>query len=289
MNFADVKNDVAFRKIFGNKKKTHILVSFLNAVLKLEGSSKILSVKIENPYQFPRIAGEKSSILDVRATEVSGRQFVVEMQVAEPKGFAKRALYYASREYSMQIDKGEKYPKLKPTVFIGILNFKYFKGEDYLCYHSLLDEKTYEHKLTDMRFAFIELPKFKKKEKELVTLIDKWTYFIKNAEKLEVIPHSVDDQGLQDAYKDADKHRWTKEELKTYDDLSMMKQDVKGVTELAVDRAKEEVEAKAKEEAEKKEAALVLELYHNGVPTAIIAKSFNKTAEEINAILEKIS
>ncbi len=81
MQFVDVKNDVAFRKIFGNKKKTQILISFLNAVLQLEGKRRIVAVKIENPYQFPRIAGEKASIIDVRATEDSGRQFVVEMQV----------------------------------------------------------------------------------------------------------------------------------------------------------------------------------------------------------------
>ncbi len=36
MEFADIKNDIAFRKIFGNEKKTEILISFLNAVLKLE-------------------------------------------------------------------------------------------------------------------------------------------------------------------------------------------------------------------------------------------------------------
>jgi hypothetical protein len=31
MKFVDVKNDVAFRNIFGNEKKTEILISFLNA------------------------------------------------------------------------------------------------------------------------------------------------------------------------------------------------------------------------------------------------------------------
>ena len=41
MQFADIKNDIAFRKIFGNENKKEILISFLNAVLKLEGTSKI--------------------------------------------------------------------------------------------------------------------------------------------------------------------------------------------------------------------------------------------------------
>jgi hypothetical protein len=37
MKFADPKNDVAFRKIFGNEAKKVILISFLNSVLNLEG------------------------------------------------------------------------------------------------------------------------------------------------------------------------------------------------------------------------------------------------------------
>jgi predicted transposase/invertase (TIGR01784 family) len=228
MKFVDVKNDVAFRKIFGNKKKTQILISFLNAVLQLKGQRHIVSVKIENPYQFPRIAGEKASIIDVRATEESGKQFVVEMQVAEPDGFDKRVQYYTCRDYSMQITKGEDYPNLKPTVFIGILNFSYFEGTDYLSYHALLDEKTHENKLKDIRFAFIELTKFKKNENELKSLIDKWAYFIKNASKLEFIPSNVDDEGLKEAYMDADRHNWKKEELIAYDNASIAMQDEKG-------------------------------------------------------------
>jgi predicted transposase/invertase (TIGR01784 family) len=268
MKFADVKNDVAFRKIFGNKKKTQILISFLNAVLQLEGRQRIVSVKIENPYQFPRIAGEKSSIIDIRATEDSGRQFVVEMQVSEPDGFDKRVQYYASRDYSMQIDKGEDYPKLKPTVFIGILNFSYFSGADYLSYHSLLDEKTYENKLKDIRFAFIELPKFKKKEHELKSMIDKWTFFIKNAPKLEVIPDNVDDEGLRAAYLDADQHKWKKEELIAYDNASIAEQDEKGKLTAAKKKGKEEGKTERDEE-------LVIKLYKKG-----------KSPEDISDILD---
>jgi predicted transposase/invertase (TIGR01784 family) len=268
MKFADVKNDVAFRKIFGNKKKTQILISFLNAVLQLEGKQRIVSVKLENPYLFPRIAGEKSSIIDVRATEESGRQFVIEMQVSEPDGFDKRVQYYASRDYSMQIDKGEDYPKLKPTVFIGILNFSYFKGADYVSYHSLLDEKTYENKLKDIRFAFIELTKFKKKEHELKSMIDKWTFFIKNAPKLEVIPDSVDDEGLRQAYLDADQHQWKKEELIAYDNASIAEQDEKGKIVAATKKGRKEGE-------EVKEIETVMKLYRKG-----------KTAEEISDLLD---
>jgi hypothetical protein len=44
---------------------------------------------------------------------------------------------------------------------------------------------------------------------------------------------------------------------------------------------------KAKKEAEKKEIELILGLDDNGVPVPVIAKSFNKTEDEISAIIKK--
>ncbi len=85
MQFADIKNDIAFRKIFGNENKKEILISFLNAVLKLEGNKKINWVEILNPYQLPRIIGSKSTILDVRARDLAGHSYIVEMQVTDKK------------------------------------------------------------------------------------------------------------------------------------------------------------------------------------------------------------
>ncbi len=277
MKFADLRNDVAFRKILGNKRKTHILISLLNAVLQLQGDQRIASIKIEDPNLFPRLAGEKSAIIDVRATEESGRQFVIEMQVTEPRGFDKRVQYYASRDYSMQINKGQDYSKLKPTVFIGILDFNYFKGHDYLSYHSLLDEKTYESKLKDLRFAFIELKKFKKSATELTTLVDKWIFFIKNSEKLADMPDNIEDEGLKDAYFDADRHHWTKSELIAYDNSSIAVQDAIGRQELAVERAVERAEKDKALEIAKNLKAL-------GVAVADIAKATGLDEEEIEGI-----
>jgi hypothetical protein len=72
MQFADITNDIAFRKIFGNEQKTAPLISFLNAALELEGDHRIAGVCIDNPYYFPRIAGEKAIVLDVRGNRSVG-------------------------------------------------------------------------------------------------------------------------------------------------------------------------------------------------------------------------
>jgi predicted transposase/invertase (TIGR01784 family) len=239
MKFVDVKNDIAFRKIFGNENKKEILISFLNAVLKLENQYKIQSVTLLNPFQFPRIKGLKVTVIDVKATDEKGNIFIVEMQLTDKKGLDKRIQYYGAKGYSAQIESGDEYLKLKPMIFIGILDFKYFESPNYISRHLIIDSgETGERKFKDLEFNFIELAKFEKELNQLDNLIDKWIYFIKNSENLDIIPENTNDTGLISAYKDAEKHNWTKEELEEYEYAQMREQDERGEIELAEDRAK---------------------------------------------------
>ena len=248
MKFADPKNDVAFRKIFGNEAKKVILISFLNSVLGLEGDRKIIELYFRNTFQLPRVVGLKSSIIDVNVKDQSGTTYIVEMQLSEVVSFDKRIQYYVSKEYSSQIEKGDDYSvrtgfKPVPTVvLVGILEFEYFEGHNYLTRHLILNMETKKNELKDINFNFIELPKFKKELNECNTLTDKWIYFIKNAENLEVIPPDVTDEGLKQAYTESDKHNWTKDELDSYDYFLMREQDERGRVELAERRAEEKAE-----------------------------------------------
>jgi len=277
MKFVDIKNDIAFRKIFGNENKKEILISFLNAVLELPKGKKIKRVEIKNPYQLPEIKDLKSSILDVRATDERDISYIVEMQVEEPDGFDLRVQYYTAKQFSSQIVKGDDYPKLNQVIFIGILDFKFFDDDDdYITRHKTVNVKTQKSSLKGMEYNFVELPKFTKELKNCKSLVDKWIYFIKNAPNLDVIPADVKDEGLKHAYEDADKHNWTKEELEAYHYAEMRRQDEKGKTELAIKRAKVE----SKEE-------MVIEFFKNGVSIEIIAKSAKLTIEQIKDILKR--
>jgi predicted transposase/invertase (TIGR01784 family) len=280
MKFADPKNDVAFRKIFGNEAKKVILISFLNSVLSLEGDRKIIELYFRNTFQLPRVAGLKSSIIDVNVKDQSGTTYIVEMQLSEVVSFDKRIQYYVSKEYSSQIEKGDDYSKLTPVVLVGVLEFDYFKGNNYLTRHVILNVETLENELKDISFNFIELPKFKKNLNECLTLTDKWIYFIKNAENLEVIPPDVNDEGLKEAYTESDKHNWTKDELASYDYFLMREQDERGRVELAEKREKEKAEKKAEED--KLEIAKKFKLA--GVAFEIISNSTGLSMEVIEKL-----
>ena len=233
MKFVDVKNDIAFRKIFGNENKKVVLISFLNAVLELPGGRKITEVAIVNPYQLPNLSGGKSTIVDVKAQDESGNLFIVEMQVAEAESFSQRVLYYTAQGYASQIERGDDYSKLNPTFFIGILDFEIGTNTDYFSRHKVLNVETGEHILRDVEFNFIELPKFRKAENELQSIIEQWVYFIKNAENLNVIPESIKDQGLKTAFEEADRHNWSKLELEEYNKIFIREGDEKGRLRLA--------------------------------------------------------
>lgn len=271
MQFVDIKNDIAFRKIFGNENKKIILISFLNAVMKLKGKDSIEDVEILNPYQLPIIKNLKASIIDVKARDKKGKTYIIEMQVAEPDGLDKRLLYYAGKEYSQKIESGEFYTQLKPVIFIGIFDFKFTEGDKYLSHHAVCDVENGERIIKDMDFYFVELPKFKKSLSELQEVADKWIFFIKEVENLEVVPENVDDEGLKAAYHDANKHSWTKEELEAYDYAAMREQDERGKVALAEKRA----DKKAKNEVARK-------MKQKGLTNKDISDFTGLTVEEID-------
>lgn len=126
-----------------------------------------------------------------------------------------------------------------------------------------------------MKFRFIELKKFNKEVHELKNIIDKWTFFIKNADELEIMPNNVDDEGLKEAYEEAAQHNWSKEAYDAYIYSGIREQDDKGRIELA-----------EKREREKERIRIIIGMNDNGVPINIIAKSVGILEKEVVQIIE---
>ena len=320
MRFVDITNDVAFRKIFGNQNKTKALISFLNAVIELPDGKQIIEVTVANTHQLPNFDGGRGTIVDVKAIDQLGNMFIVEMQVAESNAFEKRILYYTSQGYVSQISKGDDYEKLNPAYFVGILSFNVSDNPNYFSCHKVVDVETGEHIIRDVSFHFIELPKFTKALEDLQTSIDQWTYFIKNAENLLVIPDNIQDEGLKEAYQEAERFNWTKEEYAEYISAGIKRRDDIGKFELAEKRAerraekrteqrvraeekkireeqqkiwdaeKSEYEAKQKEMEEQQKARdnerlqTIRNLKSDGIPIEVLAKSFGLSIEEIEKL-----
>ena len=222
MQFADHKNDLAFKKIFGDINHKHILISFLNSILDFKDDKIIVDISLANSYQIPKIPELKETILDINATNKKGDTFIVEMQKKDLGNFTKRSLYYTSKAYVSQLPKGNDYTKLKKVYFIGILNFNIFDNSNYISRHLIINQETNTQDLDDFEFSFIELPKFSKELKELDTILDKWIYFLKHAPDLTIIPKEYDSiKEFKDAFSIATQTTWDKKELEVYEYVSL--------------------------------------------------------------------
>ena len=256
MKFADPKNDLAFKKIFGNNKHKNILISFLNAVLDFKGKYEIVDVELVNPYQIPKIPELKETILDIKATNKNKENFIVEMQKKDLGNFTKRSLYYTSKAYVEQLPKGNDYTKLKKVYFIGILNFDIFDNKNYISRHLIINQETNTQDLDDFEFTFIELPKFNKKLNELETILDKWVYFLKHTEELTFIPKEFKDkEEFLEAFEIATQQTWDKKEMEVYDYIALKEFDEINALRTAEKKGLEKGIQKGKEEG-KKEAKI---------------------------------
>ena len=247
--FLDPKNDIAFRRIFGNEKNKDILIHFINDVLGLKGKDTIQEVTFQPTIQDPIISSKKQSIVDVLCKDASGVQIIVEMQVSPQEGFAKRAQYYAAKAYSRQLNKGKeagsRYQDLKAIVFIAICDSTMFKDKkEYLSHHVILDQETYSQDLEDFSFTFIELSKFTiNRIEELSNIVEKWCYFFKHAEdtKEEDVSKIVGgDIVIERAYEELNQFSWSEEELIFYENEEKRIMDNQAAEDYVFNQGREE-------------------------------------------------
>ena len=98
-------------------------------------------------------------------------------------------------------------------------------------------------------------------------------FYKKNAENLTLIPENVKDEGLKEAYIEANQQNWTKLELEDYLRASIKERDEIGRIEFA--------EKKAEKKAILK---IAKNLKENGVPLELIIKSTGLTKDVIEKI-----
>ncbi len=224
--FLDPKNDVAFRRIFGTEKNKDILIHFINDILELKEGDRIKEVTFLPTIQIPEIASKKQSTVDVLCKNENGEQIIIEMQVSPQEGFEKRAQYYAAKAYSRQLNKGKeegaRYIDLKAVIFIAISDTIIFKDKlFYKSDHIILDKESFAHDLKDFSFTFIELPKFKITNIDLLTnIIEKWCFFFKNADQTseaDMYKLIGPDLVIERAYEELNQFNWSEVELLTYE------------------------------------------------------------------------
>ena len=121
MFYLDPKNDITFKKVFGEHPK--VLISFLNAFLPLQQDSEITEIEYLPAELLPDISELKNTIVDIRCRDSKGRQFIVEMQMLWVDSFESRIIFNTCKAFSHQIGKGEAYDHLAPVYSLNIINY----------------------------------------------------------------------------------------------------------------------------------------------------------------------
>ena len=216
MRFLNPKTDFAFKKIFGSAESHDILLSLLNAVLRLPDTHRIVEVEILDPYQAPKIIGVKDTYVDVKAKDAKNRVYIIEMQVLNYAGMEKRALYNACKAYVEQLGSGEDSRLLADVIAITFTDFVMFPERS--AYLSAFKLRADDGGLfnDDLQLVFAELPKFAVPEQQLQAPLDKWLYFLRNAGKVEEVPAVLAaDPAIAHAFAIANRAGLSREELDT--------------------------------------------------------------------------
>ena len=218
MLYLDPKNDLTFKKVFG--QHPHLLKSLLNALLPLPEGSYIESLEYLPSELVPDIPLLKHTIVDVRCKDNRGRHFIVEMQMHWTTGFMQRVLFNASKAYVKQLDKAEVYKVLQPVYALSLVNEIYEpQKQEYYHHYQIVNLQDTQKQIEGLEFVFVELPKFKAQnitEKKLQVL---WLRFLTEIdEKMTEIPEELlSSPEIKEAMENLLVSGFTKAELEGYD------------------------------------------------------------------------
>ncbi len=218
MQYLDPRNYLTFIKVFG--RHPHLLRSFLNAMLPLPEGSFIESLEYLPADMVPEVPLMKYSIVNVRCTDNTGRQFIVEMQLSWTTSFMHGLLFNASKASVTKLDKAVNYKLLQPVYALTLVNNIFMPDkEEYSHHYQVVNVADTQQQIEGLEFVFVELPKFKAQDiagKKLQVL---WLRFMTeiNEDTLDVPEELLSSAEIREAIENLEVNAFSKNELAGYD------------------------------------------------------------------------
>ena len=271
--------DYGFKYLFGTEPNKDITLELVNALL--QGKEVIKSLTLLPPEELADMNDKYSHMFKIYCEDDQGGKIIIEIQMADQQWFKDRSVYYSSFPIRQQAEKGNWDYKLKAVYTIGILDFVFDEDKD--------DKEYYHHvvKLMDVNkntvffdkltYIYLEMPKFKKTEDELVTMADKWLYALKNLPRLLERPAALQERIFKKFFEVAEIGNLSKEEYAKYFESEKVYYDNDGAIRTA--------EAKGRAEGiEENRRATAKRMKADRMPHDIIAKYTGLTEEEVSAL-----
>ncbi|WP_164104132.1 Rpn family recombination-promoting nuclease/putative transposase [Candidatus Laterigemmans baculatus] len=202
--------DFACKRVLGSPEHSAITLHFLNAVLQFP--SPIREVRILNPTIEKEFEDDKWSLLDILAKDEKERLYDIEVQTTRPLGLRQRLAYYAASLLVRQLESGDDYHELRPSIGICLLDAVEFSEEAAL-HHSFELRTEGGLSLTDcLRIHLLELPKYvpPSDNRVITDPVEQWLYFFCRADESTAEATGV----LEMIAKDPEERRLYNERLK---------------------------------------------------------------------------
>lgn len=286
--YIDPYTDFGFKKLFGTELNKDLLISFLNALFN-DSTMQIKDVQYLNSEHLGDGYGDRRAVFDVYCMTEDGGRFIVEMQKAEQVYFKDRSIYYATYPIREQAPKGTWDYRLENVYTVGLLNFTFPEDEypaDSFVHEVKLKDVEDNHIFYDkLTFFYLEMPKFNKREDELVTMFDKWMFALRNLSRLMDRPQALQERVFKRLFDQAEIASFTPQERREYQESVKDYWDYYSTMTTAHQKGRAEglSEGEAKGRAEER-LSNARSLLSNGVPMDVIVKSLGLAPKEIAAL-----
>ena len=232
--------DFGFKRLFATERNKDLLISFLNAIL--EGYEKIREVTFTRNEHQGMVKDARNGVFDIQCENDRGEKIIVEMQNSNQPFFKDRSIYYATFPIQEQAVQGKWNFELKGIYTIGILNFEFSDNDgDPNEYHNhevkLLDVRNKHVFYDKLTFFYLELPKFKKKADELVSMLDKWMFVLCKLEKLDERPASFTEPIFDQLFKEAEIANFSEREYLQFESNLKHERDSQNIFDFAIEKA----------------------------------------------------
>ena len=193
--------DFCFKELMKNPK---VRKGFVAAILGKEPETVRRTTVIDTELR-KESEDDKLGILDVLVELEDGGRMNMEMQVPYFEYWANRVLFYVSKIYTGQIQKGDDYDKLQKCIHVSILDFIHFP-QDQRCYRkiTLCDVETGEQYTDLMELHVLELKKLPPEDQNEDGVI-RWMRFLGGKSRKEFEDMAEKDEYIKEAYEDLKK------------------------------------------------------------------------------------
>ncbi|MFK7946378.1 MAG: Rpn family recombination-promoting nuclease/putative transposase [Saprospiraceae bacterium] len=231
--------DFGFKKLFGSEPNKPLLIDFLNQILP--DNKKVEDLTYSSNDKVGRTEFDRKAIFDLSCVGKDGERFIVEMQKAKQNYFKDRSIFYASFPIQEQAQRGEWNYELQPVYSIGILDFVFDDHKTDETLHHIVELKNQRCEVfyDKLKFVYLELPKFNKKEEELETHFDKWLFVLTHLSKLQNRPKQLQERVFERIFEIAEIAKYEPQEREAYEESLKNYRDLFSVMETKFEEGEE--------------------------------------------------